>query len=127
MAVEEIAVVSVPVSDPERAKRFYVDTLAFDLVRDDDSVPGLHWIQVAPKGGGTSLTLVTWFESMPAGSLRGLVLRSDDLHADYEALLAKGVEFDTPPQARPWGSRKRFCTTLTATRSSCRAEAPGPS
>ena len=40
---------------------------------------------------------------MPAGSLRGLVLRSNDLHADYEALLAKGVEFDTPPQAQPWG------------------------
>jgi uncharacterized glyoxalase superfamily protein PhnB len=49
---------------------------------------------------------VTWFESMPAGSVRGLVLRSDDLKADYEALLAKGVEFDGPRQTRPWGSEE---------------------
>jgi catechol 2,3-dioxygenase-like lactoylglutathione lyase family enzyme len=53
MAVEYIAVVSVPVSDQERAKRFYVDTLGFELVRDDTSVPGMRWIQVAPPGGGT--------------------------------------------------------------------------
>ena len=106
MAVEGVAVVSVPVSDQERARAFYVDTLGFELVRDDDSVPGIRWVQVAPKGGGTSLTLVTWFDSMPAGSVRGLVLKSGDLRADYEALLAKGVEFDGPPQARPWGSEE---------------------
>jgi catechol 2,3-dioxygenase-like lactoylglutathione lyase family enzyme len=106
MAVEDVTVVSVPVSDQERAKAFYVDTLGFELVRDDDSVPGIRWVQVTPRGGGTSLTLVTWFETMPAGSVRGLVLGSDDLQADYESLLAKGVEFDGPPQARPWGSNE---------------------
>ena len=106
MAIEDVTVVSVPVSDQERAKAFYVDTLGFELVRDDDSVPGIHWVQVTPKGGDTSLTLVTWFDSMPAGSVRGLVLRSNDLQADYERLLEKGVEFDGPPQARPWGSEE---------------------
>jgi len=103
MAVEHIAVVSVPVSDQERAKHFYVDTLGLELVRDDTSVPGMRWIQVAPPGGGTQLTLVTWFASMPAGSLRGLVLRMSDLQADYEALVAKGVEFEGPPVSQPWG------------------------
>jgi uncharacterized glyoxalase superfamily protein PhnB len=39
---------------------------------------------------------------MPAGSLRGLVLRSPDLAADYEALVAKGVEFDGPPRRTPY-------------------------
>jgi catechol 2,3-dioxygenase-like lactoylglutathione lyase family enzyme len=104
--VQDVAVVSVPVSDPERAKAFYVETLGFDLVRDDDSVPGIRWIQVSPRGGETSLTLVTWFDSMPAGSLRGLVLKSNDLRADYQALSAKGVVFDSPPQARPWGGEE---------------------
>jgi catechol 2,3-dioxygenase-like lactoylglutathione lyase family enzyme len=102
MAVQEVTVVSIPVSDQERAKAFYVDTLGLQLVRDDDSVPGLRWIQVAPKQGGTALTLVTWFESMPPGCLRGLVLSSEDLRADYEQLVAKGVEFDGPPQPQPY-------------------------
>ena len=104
MAFQDVIVVSVPVSDQDRAKAFYVDQLGLELVRDDDSVPGLRWVQVAPTAGGTALTLVTWFESMPAGSLQGLVLTSDDLQADYEQLAAKGVEFDQPLQERPWGA-----------------------
>jgi catechol 2,3-dioxygenase-like lactoylglutathione lyase family enzyme len=102
--VKEVAVVSVPVSDPERAKRFYVDILGLQLLRDDSSIPGMRWIQVGPVGGGTSLSLVTWFESMPPGSLRGLVLRMTNLKADYEALVAKGVEFEGPPTQQPWGT-----------------------
>jgi catechol 2,3-dioxygenase-like lactoylglutathione lyase family enzyme len=104
VALQDVIVVSIPVSDQDRAKAFYVDKLGFQLVREDDSVPGLRWVQVAPTAGGTALTLVTWFESMPAGSLRGLVLTSSDLQADYERLVAKGVEFDQPPQRQPWAT-----------------------
>jgi len=103
MAVTNVAVVSIPVSDQERAKKFYVDALGLELLRDDSSIPGMRWIQVAPPGGGTQLTLVTWFESMPAGSLRGLVLKVTDLQATYEALTARGVEFGGPPTRQPWG------------------------
>jgi predicted enzyme related to lactoylglutathione lyase len=75
----------------------------FELTRDDDSVPGIHWVQVTPKGGSTSLTLVTWFETMPAGSLQGLVLVLSDLQTDCEAMAANGVQFDRPLQEQPWG------------------------
>src|SRR5215469_3975747 len=108
MAIDNVAVVSVPVADPERSRAFYVDTLGLELRRDDSSIPGMRWVQVGPSGCMASLTLVTWFESMPAGSLRGLVLTSDDLQADYEALVAKGVEFEGPPQQRPWATETVF-------------------
>jgi catechol 2,3-dioxygenase-like lactoylglutathione lyase family enzyme len=105
MAVQDVRVVSVPVSDQERAKDFYVEKLGFELTREDDSVPGLRWVQVTPRGATTtSLTLVTWFETMPPGSLQGLVLSSDDLEQDCEQLLARGVEFDRPLQQQPWGT-----------------------
>jgi predicted enzyme related to lactoylglutathione lyase len=107
MAIQNVAVVSVPVSDQERAKAFYVNTLGFEL-QADQSMPPLRWIRVAPKGGTTALTLVTWFDSMPAGSLRGLVLTSNDLQADYEKLAAKGVAFDGPPKQQPWGTEAVF-------------------
>jgi predicted enzyme related to lactoylglutathione lyase len=103
-AVKDVAVVSVPVSDQERAKSFYVEQLGFELKRDDTSVPGMRWVQVAPKHGTTSLTLVTWFDSMPPGSLRGLVLSSSDLDKDYKELVAKGVEFEQPPTKQPWAT-----------------------
>jgi catechol 2,3-dioxygenase-like lactoylglutathione lyase family enzyme len=104
MSVKEVIVVSVPVSDQDRAKQFYVDRLGFELKRDDESVPGIRWVMVGPKGGTTSLTLVTWFESMPPGSLQGLVLACEDLQAEYQRLVAEGAPFDGPPQQRPWGT-----------------------
>jgi catechol 2,3-dioxygenase-like lactoylglutathione lyase family enzyme len=103
MALEGVQVVSVPVSDQDRAKAFYVEQLGFELVRDDDSVPGIRWVQVAPSGGATSLSLVTWFDTMPAGSLQGLVLTSDALERDCRALEERGVEFERPLQDQPWG------------------------
>lgn len=102
--VSEISVVSVPVSDQERAKAFYVDALGLELLRDESSVPGMRWVQVAPRGATTSLTLVTWFDAMPAGSLRGLVLRVDDLESLCHELRAKGVPLDQEPKREPWGA-----------------------
>ena len=68
----------------------------------------MRWVQVSAEGSSTTLTLVTWFDSMPAGSLRGLVFRSDDLEAEYASLVARGVEFDSPPQQQPWGTEAVF-------------------
>ena len=90
--------ISVPVSDQERAKEFYVEKLGFELTRDDDSVPGIRWVQVTPRGRSVSLTLVTWFETMPAGSLRGLISGSENLERDCHDLEAREVEFDRPLQ-----------------------------
>lgn len=104
----QVSVVSVPVSDQERAKEFYVETLGWELVRDDESVPGLRWVQVRPDAGGVSLTLVTWFETMPAGSSRGLVFTVPDVHGAYARLVSRGVEFDGPPQERPWATETVF-------------------
>ncbi len=103
MAIQSIAVVSVPVSDQDRARHFYVDLLGMELITDQ-AMPGMRWVQVGVKGGGVSLTLVTWFDTMPAGSMQGLVLRSTDLAADYERLRAAGVAFDGPPEKHAWAT-----------------------
>jgi catechol 2,3-dioxygenase-like lactoylglutathione lyase family enzyme len=39
VAIEEVKVISVPVSDQERAKAFYVEKLGFQLTRDDVPSP----------------------------------------------------------------------------------------
>ena len=104
MTIQNVIVVSIPVADQDRAKTFYVDTLGFTVVREDESIPGIRWVQVAPAGGPAALTLVTWFEQMPPGCVQGLVLSSDDLDADYKALTANGVHFDSPPEQQPWAT-----------------------
>ena len=42
-------------------------------------------------GAATSVTLVTWFGSMPAGSLKGSVLACDDLEKTLQELAERGV------------------------------------
>ncbi len=91
--IEGVRVVSVPVSDQDRAKVFYADTLNFELRRESVFAEGMRWIEVVPKGSTTSLSLVIWFEAMPPGSLQGLVFAVDDVHATHEELLARGVPF----------------------------------
>ena len=57
--VEGVQIVSVPVSDQERAKSFYVDALGFELRQDVGWGDGMRWVEVAPANSPTSLTLVT--------------------------------------------------------------------
>jgi len=107
MALTHLKLFSVPVSDPERAKAFYVDTLGFDLLEDNEMAPGMRWIRVRPAGGQTAITLVTWFETMPAGSQRGTILETTDLEGDRDALIARGVEMGEI-EAMPWGRYSQF-------------------
>jgi catechol 2,3-dioxygenase-like lactoylglutathione lyase family enzyme len=104
--VKSFSVVSVPVSDQERAKRFYLDVLGFELIADAAFGDDLRWLQVGPPGAQTTLALVTWFDEMPPGSLRGLVLDTDDIEADYRTLRARGASLSGPPAEQTGGT---FC------------------
>jgi catechol 2,3-dioxygenase-like lactoylglutathione lyase family enzyme len=103
MSITKVQLFSIPVSDQDRAREFYVGALGMELVREMPMGPGQRWVQVRPKGAETSITLVTWFPSMPAGSLTGLVLESDDLDADLERLGGLGIEPDEPVRNEAWG------------------------
>jgi len=107
MAITHLHLVSLPVRDQEAARQFYVDVLGFELVRNNEMGPGMRWVQVAPRGGQTAITLVTWFPTMPPGSSKGLVLESDDLDRDVAALVASGVPMGDGIREEPWG---RFVT-----------------
>lgn len=101
--MRRITVVSVPVSDQDAAKDFYTEQVGFDLVTESQFDDELRWIQVGPRDSDASLTLVTWFDSMPPGSLRGLVVETDDLETDYQAMRSRGVQFLAPPAQQPGG------------------------
>lgn len=104
--MQTISVVSVPVSDQDRSKHFYVETLGFEVVDDASWGDGERWIQVRPHGSQTSLTLVTWFDEMQPGTLRGLVVDTDDIHRDYQILVERNADVSGPPAEQVGGT---FC------------------
>jgi catechol 2,3-dioxygenase-like lactoylglutathione lyase family enzyme len=108
MTITRVQLVSLPVADQDRARRFYTDVLGFDVVHDLAMGPGGRWVQLRPPGAETSITLVTWFDSMPAGTLGGLVLETDDLDGDVEELGRRGVTFPGGIRKEPWGRYATF-------------------
>jgi catechol 2,3-dioxygenase-like lactoylglutathione lyase family enzyme len=108
MPVSHLRLVSIPVTDVDRAKAFYVDRLGFEERWDGPFGDGMRWVELAPPGSQASVALVTWFDSMPAGSLTGLVLDTADVRATCDELRARGVEFAGEVRDEPWGSSASF-------------------
>jgi predicted enzyme related to lactoylglutathione lyase len=108
MAIQNVQLFSVPVSDQDRARDFYVEALGFQLIQDAQMGPDMRWVMVRPRGAETAITLVTWFPSMPAGSLRGLVLEAPELEAEVEELRRRGVDIPDGIEMAPWGRYVQF-------------------
>ncbi|QNQ09401.1 VOC family protein [Sphingomonas alpina] len=97
-----VAIVSIPVTDLDRARAFYVDTLGLALLRDAPMGPDMRWIQLQPKDGGATIALVTWFEQLRPGGQQGLMLGIDDVDAEHARLTALGLELPAVAE-EPWG------------------------
>ncbi len=103
MTISKVQVVSVPVSDQDRAKEFYLNVLGMELLGDTKMDDTMRWVQVAPPGTDTSLTLVTWFPTMVPGSLKGLVLEVHDMEATIAEIASKGFVIEGDIDEQPWG------------------------
>lgn len=107
MAITGFEIVSVPVSDAQRALLFYRDVLGFALIRDEPMGPGMRWIQLAPKSQPVTIALVTWFEQMKPGGLQGVMINTDDIDAEHARLLGRGLAIGKIGQ-EPWGRFAMF-------------------
>src|SRR5262245_17970441 len=105
--LRRIQVVAVPVSDQEAAKAFYTKVLGFELRRDVVMGPGRRWVQLGLPGAETSIALVTWFDEMPAGCLRGMVLDTPDVAAARDELRKHEVAV-SEIRAAAWGLYATF-------------------
>jgi predicted enzyme related to lactoylglutathione lyase len=106
MSINGIRLITVPVSDQDTAKNFYVEQLGFDVKQDSQMGP-MRWLEVAPKGSPVTFGLLPPALGVPAGGLKGVQLFTDDLDGDCKALADSGVQVDGP-NARPWGRDATF-------------------
>jgi predicted enzyme related to lactoylglutathione lyase len=97
----KLEVVSVPVSDIDRAKDFYSQKLGFHLDIDQKIPDGRRYIQLTPSGSACSISLGN--TDMKPGSLNYLLLVVEDAQSAYETFSKKGVKI-SKPEMQPWGS-----------------------
>ncbi|WP_156756043.1 VOC family protein [Actinokineospora pegani] len=84
-----LEVIVVPVSDVERAKQFYAESLGFTVDHDTSPGGGVRVVQLTPPGSGCSIVL--GMSQMEPGTLKGLQLVVGDLRAAHAELTARGV------------------------------------
>lgn len=87
----KLEVVVIPVSDVDRAKRFY-EGLGWRL--DADFASGDDWrlVQMTPPGSPCSVMFGKGFTPTAPGSVQGTFLVVDDLEAARAQLIERGVE-----------------------------------
>jgi len=98
----KLELVTIPVSDVDRAKAFYVEQAGFVADHDHAVSEGLRFVQLTPPGSACSIAIGAGLtESEPGSALTQLVVA--DIHAARDQLRARGVEVGEV-QAFDWGS-----------------------
>jgi predicted enzyme related to lactoylglutathione lyase len=98
----KLELVNVPVSDPDRAKAFYVEQVGFNADQDHRVSDDLRFIQLTPPGSACSIAIGTGLSATEPGSVQGLQLVVSDIEAAHAELSGRGVEV-SPVQDFPWG------------------------
>src|SRR5712672_892601 len=88
-------IVVIPVSDVDRAKRFYGD-LGWRLDADFAAGDDFRVIQFTPPGSGCSVIFGKNVTAAAPGSAKGLHLIVSDILAARDELLRRGVEISEP-------------------------------
>jgi catechol 2,3-dioxygenase-like lactoylglutathione lyase family enzyme len=102
-----LELVPVPVTDVDRAVRFYVDQVGFVLDVDVPVRPGLRFVQLTPPGSACSIVVGEGITEMAPGSQQGLQLVVTSAEAARAELVGRGVAA-SDVDVQPWGSFTYF-------------------
>jgi catechol 2,3-dioxygenase-like lactoylglutathione lyase family enzyme len=89
----KLELVPLPVSNVDRSKAFYVDTVGFHLDHDVEPGNGMRIIQLTPPGSACSIVIGTGMgDTAEAGSVKNLHLVVKDITEARELLVGRGLE-----------------------------------
>jgi catechol 2,3-dioxygenase-like lactoylglutathione lyase family enzyme len=86
-----LEVVQVPVSDVDRAKRFYTDQVGFHTDHDTRLSDAVRVVQLTPPGSACSIVIGSGLSEMEPGCLEGLQLTVIDMDEVRDQLIDRGV------------------------------------
>jgi len=99
-----VEVITLPVSNIERALRFYVDQVGFTLDVDYSPNDAFRVVQLTPPGSRCSIQIGKGLTDAPVGSLRNVYLVVTDLDAARSRLLERGVDVSEIRHKTPVGA-----------------------
>ena len=98
----KIELITLPVTDVDRAKAFYVDQVGFNADHDHTVNPELRFVQLTPPGSACSIAFGNGLTDAEPGSEKGVMMVVDDIETAHAELSGRGVGVsDVDEQA--WG------------------------
>ena len=88
----KLELVVVPVTDVERAKRFYSEQVGFAVDHDTRVDERMRVVQLTPPGSACSIAIGQGLAKTPPGMVQGLQLVVPDIQAARSQLAEAGVE-----------------------------------
>ncbi|MEO3867430.1 VOC family protein [Nonomuraea sp. B12E4] len=87
----KLEVVPIPVTDVERAKKFYSEQAGFSVDIDSQVSEDVRMVQLTPPGSACSIHLNTGIAGPPPGTVKGLQIVVPDIEAARNELLERQV------------------------------------
>src|ERR1700750_620349 len=98
----KLELVTVPVTDVDRAKSFYVEQAGFNADHDHAVSDTLRFVQLTPPGSACSIAIGTGLTDTPPGTANLQVVVAD-VEAAREELMSRGLDVGDV-QTCDWGS-----------------------
>jgi predicted enzyme related to lactoylglutathione lyase len=98
----KLELVAVPVSDVDRAKKFYTEGVGFNADHDHAVSDEIRFVQLTPPGSTCSIAIGKGVTQAAPGSLEGLQMVVSDVERARTELVERGVEV-SEVQEFPWG------------------------
>jgi catechol 2,3-dioxygenase-like lactoylglutathione lyase family enzyme len=99
-----VEVITIPVSDVDRALRFYKDQLGFHLDVDYSPNDAFRVVQLTPPGSACSIQIGKGLTHAPVGSLCNIYLVVTDLDSARSQLLERNVAVSSIRHKTPIGA-----------------------
>jgi catechol 2,3-dioxygenase-like lactoylglutathione lyase family enzyme len=97
-----LELVTVPVTDVDRAKAFYVEQAGFNADHDHTVHEGLRFVQLTPPGSACSIAIGIGLTSTAPGTIDCLQMVVSDIEGAHRELAARGCPV-TPVEDLAWG------------------------
>lgn len=88
----KIELIPVPVTDVDRAKRFYAEQCGWVVDLDHKPNETTRLVQLTPPGSGCSIMVGSGVTESAPGSLRGIQIVVADIEAARSELVGRGVD-----------------------------------
>ena len=102
--ISHVKFITIPTRDQDRAVKFWTERAGFRVLTDQPFNDKQRWIELRVGSSDTRVVLFVFDEQgLKPGMIFNGAFACDNVEQTYQEMVAKGVEFKTPPQKQPWG------------------------